>query len=63
MTNATTIETITNEQIEELWSEAATAGDEAQCELCYDALRAASAAERAAALVACVEAIREAELS
>ena len=59
----TTIETITAEQIVDLWSEAAAAGDGVRCELCYVAMRSASAAERAAALVACVEAIREAELA
>lgn len=74
MSNApTTVETITEEQIEALRTEAGVAGDEEQVALCRAALDyepcgsafagQVKAAERNAARLACVEAIREAELA
>ena len=69
MTTETTIETITDEQIEALRTEAGAAGDEEQVDLCRWALMSATRYEHgmdariANARERCVEAIREAELS
>ena len=52
----TTIETVTNTQISQLRTEAATAGDADQVQLCDAALAGDSAAR-----AACVAAIRDAE--
>jgi len=67
----TTIETITAEQIEELRTEAGAAGDDEMKRICTAALGGfgyggcGQLGEKvmARALVACVEAIREAELA
>lgn len=56
MTQMTTAETITTEQIEQLRSEAAEAGDDRQVEVCRQAVHG-----HAWALAECVAAIRDAE--
>ena len=62
LANPTTIETITDEQIEALQIEAEAVGDVEQGWLCAVALDHGAQDQRSARL-ACVEAIREAELA